>query len=67
MTENVANNAGLFIKKGLTGYDAVYAALAMELEGTWLTFDRKAHNCIQDEGISHLLTESLPENWTNIL
>lgn len=66
MTENLATNAGSFIKKGLTGYDATYAALAMELKGTWLTFDKKAHNCIKDEGISTLLTESLPENWANI-
>jgi hypothetical protein len=42
------------------------SAVAMELKGTWLTFDKKAHNCIKDEGISNLLTESLPENWANI-
>lgn len=67
MTENLANNAGLFIKRGLTGYDATYAALARELKGTWLTFDKKAHNCIKDEGISNLLTGRLPENWNNFV
>lgn len=65
MTESLVKNAGLFTKKGLTGYDATYAALAKELKGVWLTYDRKAHICIKDEGISHLLTEKLPDNWNN--
>ena len=66
MTEDLVNNAGLFIKRGLTGYDAIYAAIARDLKGTWLTFDKKAHDRIKDEGISNLLTEGLPENWNNI-
>jgi len=67
MTESLASNAGLYTKKGLTGYDAAYAALAKEFNATWLTFDQKAHICIKDEGISHLLTEKLPENLDKIL
>lgn len=63
MTKDLAVNAGLFTKKGLTGYDAAYAALAKEVKGIWLTFDQKAHNRIKDEGLSHLLTDKLPENW----
>ena len=66
MTESLAYNAGGFTKKGLTGYDATYAALAKEVNGIWLTFDKKAHNRIKDEGISHLLTDKLPENWSLI-
>jgi predicted nucleic acid-binding protein len=30
------------VEKGLTGYDACYAALAKEIGGLWLTFDGKA-------------------------
>ena len=66
MTKDLATNAGLFTEKGLTGYDAAYAALAKEVNGIWLTFDRKAHNRIKDEGLSHLLTDKLPENWNEI-
>ena len=66
MTENLAYNAVGFTKRGLTGYDATYAALAKEVNGIWLTFDKKAHNRIKDEGISHLLTDKLPENWKDL-
>ncbi|MBA7708979.1 hypothetical protein ES703_117886 [subsurface metagenome] len=38
----ITKSAGLFIRKGLTGYDACYAALAAKLDGVWLTFDKKA-------------------------
>jgi predicted nucleic acid-binding protein len=66
MSKSLASNSGLMIKKGLTGYDAVYAALAKEIKGKWLTFDKKAHHCIKGEGISHLITEKLPDNWDGI-
>lgn len=64
MTENLANQANHFVKKGLTGYDACYAALAREMRGIWLTFDEKAHRCLAEERISHVLTKGLPENWS---
>ncbi len=63
MTEALAENADRFVKSGLTGYDACYAALANETKGKWLTFDRKAHRKIQTENLSVLLDVSLPEGW----
>lgn len=63
MTEALAIKANRFVKKGLTGYDACYAALAQDLKGYWLTFDKHAHRLIKDEGISCLLSEGLPEDW----
>ncbi|MFZ0612141.1 MAG: PIN domain-containing protein [Desulfobacterales bacterium] len=44
MTEDLAVKANRFVKKGLTGYDACYAALAFDLKGCWLTFDKKPIN-----------------------
>ncbi len=52
MTENIYTRADRFIKAGLTGYDAAYAALAEELDARWLTFDSKAHRCIKDFNLS---------------
>jgi len=52
MTENIFTKADSFIKAGLTGYDAVYAALAQEIGALWLTYDTKAHNKIIDFDIS---------------
>lgn len=63
MTEDLARDAIKYTKKGLTGYDACYAALAMQLRGLWLTFDEKAHKCLSGERISHLLNKGLPKNW----
>lgn len=63
MTEELAVRANRFIKKGLTGYDACYAALASDLKGCWLTFDKKAHKRIEREKISYLLSEGLPGHW----
>jgi len=63
MTENIVRQSYPFTEKGLSGYDACYAALAKELQGTWLTFDEKAHRCIAEDQISHVLTDSLPSNW----
>jgi predicted nucleic acid-binding protein len=60
MTENLAKQAGHFLKKGLTGYDACYAALAREVKGVWLTFDAKAHACLEKDHISHILDKDLP-------
>ena len=63
MTESLALKANRFIKLGLTGYDACYAALARDLKGRWLTFDKKAHELIQKEKASIFLNEKMPENW----
>ena len=63
MTEELAIKANRFVKKGLTGYDACYAALALDLKGCWLTFDQKAHRLIETDEISCLLSEGLPKKW----
>jgi predicted nucleic acid-binding protein len=63
MTESLATHAVAFTEKGLTGYDACYAALARELNGTWLTFDQKAHRAIKQQGLSHDLNSGLPGKW----
>ena len=63
MTDNLAVQANHFVKLGLIGYDAYYAALARDLKGNWLTFDKKAHKLIQREKISYFLEEGIPKNW----
>ena len=63
MTDELAVKANRFVKKGLTGYDACYAALALDLKGCWLTYDKKAHKVIEMEEISCLLFEGLPDDW----
>jgi hypothetical protein len=63
MTEELAVRANRFVKKGLTGYDACYAALAVDLKGCWLTFDQRAHQLIKTEEASFLLSGGLPEDW----
>ena len=63
MTEKLANQAARFVKKGLTGYDACYVALAREIKGMWLTFDEKAHKRLVREKVSHNLNRQMPKNW----
>jgi hypothetical protein len=63
MPESLALHAEPFLIQGLTGYDACYAALARDLHGVWLTCDRKPHNRVRRQGISHLLFDGLPKNW----
>jgi predicted nucleic acid-binding protein len=63
MTETVAVKTNRFVKLGLTGYDACYAALAQDLKGVWLTYDKKAHELIRDQKISCLLEEKMPSGW----
>ena len=63
MTEALAMKANRFVKKGLTGDDACYAALAQDLKGCWLTFDKCAHRLIRRDRVSCLLSEGLPEDW----
>lgn len=63
MTERLAVKADPFAKLGLTGNDACYAALALDLDGIWLTFDKKAHSLIQKKKVSWFLENSMPDNW----
>ena len=63
MTESLALQAESFLSRGLTGYDACYAALAQELHGTWLTYDGEAFKRTRRQGISHLLSKGLPPAW----
>jgi predicted nucleic acid-binding protein len=63
MTKDLAEKADRFVQKGLTGYDASYAALALDLGGCWITFDEKAHRRIEADGVSVSLAAGLPPNW----
>ena len=65
LTEAVAQRAARFAGLGLTGHDAMYAALAEELGARWLTFDGKAHACIGGAGLSSDLSRGLPEDWAS--
>ena len=63
MTSSLAERANRFVSKGLTGYDACYAGLAEELEGEWLTFDKKAVTTLGNPKLACCLAEGLPETW----
>jgi len=63
MTKGLVLKATEFVDKGLTGYDASYAALARELKGMWLTFDDRAHRVIVKTRLSYDITKNLPRNW----
>ena len=63
MTAEMATTAMPLVDAGLSGYDACYAALAALLGGTWLTFDRKAHDRIRAQGLSHQLWDAMPGQW----
>ena len=63
MTEDLAMKASRFVRLGLTGYDACYAALAKDMKGLWLTFDNKAHRLIEKERVLCLLRDGLPRKW----
>ena len=61
MKDDFAVKADRYVKRGLTGHDACYAALAADLNGCWLTFDKNAHQVVAADGISGLLSEGLPK------
>jgi len=64
MTKSLAISAESFVKLGLTGYDACYAALAKQLRGRWLTFDKKAHGRIEKLKVSFFLGgRPMPQKW----
>jgi predicted nucleic acid-binding protein len=64
MTDKLAMMAHRYVRLGLTGYDACYAALAQDMKGIWLTFDQKAHRAIEREKVSFCIEKSLPSNWS---
>ena len=66
MTQSLAALAQRFIRLGLTGYDACYAALARDLSGLWLTYDQQAHQAIKKEKVSWCLEKGLPPDWPSI-
>jgi predicted nucleic acid-binding protein len=55
MTDKLAVMAHRYVRLGLTGYDACYAALAQDMKGIWLTYDQKAHRAIEREKVSFYL------------
>ena len=61
MTADLATKADYYVKSGLTGYDACYAALAKDLNGFWLTYDKKAHKKIEKDNVSFSLDNKLPQ------
>jgi len=60
MTAQLASLADRYTRMGLTGYDACYAALAYDVNGKWLTFDKKAHRLIRSEKLSAFLGDGVP-------
>ena len=60
ISEDLILRANRFVRMGLTGYDACYAALAEDLGGGWLTFDQKTHRIIEQECLSVFLADELP-------
>lgn len=63
MTESLAQRGDAFVRRGLTGYDACYVALAEELNGVWLTFDSEAVLTLADPKLSWDLAKGQPEGW----
>ncbi len=55
MTPSLLSELGRFVRLGLSGHDAAYAALARLLQGRWITCDERAHSLIADYGVSELL------------
>ncbi len=55
MTDQLYREIGTLQHLGLSGYDAAYVALAKILRGTWLSFDKKAHERVVHLHLSRLL------------
>ena len=60
MTAALAEQSCRFLASGLTGHDACYAGLAVELGARWITFDRRAHELIEKQDVSAYLGAGLP-------
>ena len=63
MTASLSAHCSAFVARGLTGYDACYAGLADKLGARWLTFDRRAHERIAEDGVSVDLWQGMPADW----
>lgn len=63
MSLSMTKQAGIYAAYGLSGYDACYAALAKELNGKWLTYDKKAFEKIKDEKIAINLWKKFPDRF----
>lgn len=63
MTSALAEQSCKFLAVGLTGFDACYAGLAVELDAHWMTFDRRAHELIDKQDVSVYLGAGLPTDW----
>lgn len=66
ITEALVDKSAPYYQKGLTGYDACYAALAEELEGTWLTFDTNAVRKVRSMNIAVDLFSDFPEELNTL-
>ncbi len=66
LTEGLAARALALHRPGLTGYDACYAGLALELDACWLTFDRKAQRLLAPAVSSADLWSALPADWEGL-
>lgn len=56
MTQELFTLTRDFQALGLSGYDAVYVALAKMVKGVWVTFDDRAYQKIKHLHLSRLLT-----------
>jgi predicted nucleic acid-binding protein len=63
MTSALAGQSFKFLAAGLTGHDACYAGLAVELGAKWITFDQRAHELIAKQDVSVYLGAGLPSDW----
>jgi predicted nucleic acid-binding protein len=63
LTEGISQKAATYVGKGLSGHDAFYVALAVELGALWLTFDSKAHSQLRQDHVSVDLGSGMPEEW----
>jgi predicted nucleic acid-binding protein len=57
MTASLARSASAFVTRGLTGYDATYAALARETDADWWTFDGRAAAALEQPSWVKVLSE----------
>ena len=63
MTPAIAVRAATLADRGLSGYDACYAALAEELQARWLTLDGRACRALGDPKLAVDLAHGLPDDW----
>ena len=61
MTDELSTVALKYCAAGLSGYDAVYVALAEILDALWPTFDKKVHKKLLPMDRSISLHEGIPD------